>query len=143
MLRLRPTHQLGNRDGFQRCRDRCRVAVPLHRPGSTLQPLHHGVNVAGPRTCLSDTRLRHALHRHRSRLRTRGRLQVLLPGWHQVAGVWAVTPQRLASSAKVRVAVEFLQGWLAQAVRAKAAPGAVESARPQGLQGPLGPQQPQ
>ena len=56
-----------------------------------------------------------------------GRLQVVLPGWHQVAGVWAVTPQRLASSAKVRVAVEFLQGWLAQALPASA----VSTLRPQ------------
>lgn len=43
-----------------------------------------------------------------------GQLQQLLPGWHQPASVWAVTPQRLANSAKVRVAVEFLREWLAR-----------------------------
>ncbi len=44
-----------------------------------------------------------------------GRLQQVLPGWHQAASVWAVTPQRLAESAKVRVAVGFLRGWLGRA----------------------------
>lgn len=60
-----------------------------------------------------------------------GRLQVLLPPWQQSAGVWAVTPQRLASSAKVRVAVEFLQEALAAAVPpgpgAAAAPARVKA----------------
>lgn len=53
-----------------------------------------------------------------------GELQVLLPGWHQAASVWAVTPQRLANSAKVRVAVAFLREWLQRTVRATAEPGA-------------------
>ena len=43
-----------------------------------------------------------------------GALQQVLPGWQQPASVWAVTPQRLAESAKVRVAVAFLRDWLAQ-----------------------------
>lgn len=42
-----------------------------------------------------------------------GRLQTLLPAWQQPAAVWAVTPQRPAQSAKVRVAVQFLRQWLA------------------------------
>lgn len=49
-----------------------------------------------------------------------GRLQVLLPGWHQAASVWAVTPQRLANSAKVRVAVAFLREWLQRPTAAQA-----------------------
>ncbi|WPB56630.1 LysR substrate-binding domain-containing protein [Xylophilus sp. GOD-11R] len=38
-----------------------------------------------------------------------GRLRQVLPEYRQDAGIWAVYPQRLASSAKVRVCVEFLQ----------------------------------
>ncbi|WP_295378517.1 LysR substrate-binding domain-containing protein [uncultured Pseudacidovorax sp.] len=37
-----------------------------------------------------------------------GRLVQLLPDWRQEANVWAVYPERLASSAKVRVCVEYL-----------------------------------
>lgn len=43
-----------------------------------------------------------------------GALHAVLPGWQQPASVWAVTPQRLAESAKVRVAVAFLRDWLAR-----------------------------
>lgn len=42
-----------------------------------------------------------------------GRLRQLLPGWTQPANVWAVYPQRLERSGKLRVAVEFLQAWFA------------------------------
>ncbi|MBN8486710.1 MAG: LysR family transcriptional regulator [Burkholderiales bacterium] len=45
---------------------------------------------------------------------TAGRLQPVLPAWQQAASVWAVTPQRPTQSAKVRVAVQFLQQWLAR-----------------------------
>lgn len=45
-----------------------------------------------------------------------GRLQQVLPGWQQPASVWAVTPQRLAESAKVRVVVGFLREWLRRSV---------------------------
>ena len=49
-----------------------------------------------------------------------GRLQHILPQWQQEANVWAVYPSRLGRSAKVRVAVEFLQAhlqrWQAQQV---------------------------
>ncbi|TSH92946.1 LysR family transcriptional regulator [Verticiella sediminum] len=38
-----------------------------------------------------------------------GRLVALLPAWRQEANIWAVYPSRLATSAKVRVCVEFLQ----------------------------------
>lgn len=38
-----------------------------------------------------------------------GRLVVVLPEWRQQANIWAVYPSRLTNSAKVRVAVEFLQ----------------------------------
>ena len=37
-----------------------------------------------------------------------GQLVQLLPEWRQEANVWAVYPERLASSAKVRVCVEYL-----------------------------------
>lgn len=40
-----------------------------------------------------------------------GRLVQVLPGWTQPAAVWAVSPLRLEQSAKLRVAVEFLQAW--------------------------------
>jgi len=40
-----------------------------------------------------------------------GRLQTVLPGWTQPADVWAVYPMRLERSAKLRVAVEFLEQW--------------------------------
>ena len=51
-----------------------------------------------------------------------GRLVQVLPEWQQEANVWAVYPQRLQLSAKVRVAVEFLQEyfvkeWPAQSSR--------------------------
>lgn len=38
-----------------------------------------------------------------------GRLVQVLPEWRQEANVWAVYPERLESSAKVRVCVEWLQ----------------------------------
>ncbi|CAM4295915.1 LysR substrate-binding domain-containing protein [Comamonas aquatilis] len=40
-----------------------------------------------------------------------GTLVQLLPAWRQEANVWAVYPARLSRSAKVRVAVEFLQAF--------------------------------
>jgi len=43
-----------------------------------------------------------------------GTLVQVLPDYTQEANVWAVYPQRLASSAKVRVCVEFLERHLAQ-----------------------------
>lgn len=43
----------------------------------------------------------------------RGELVHVLPGYIQEANVWAVYPQRLASSAKVRVLVDFLEQHLA------------------------------
>jgi LysR family transcriptional activator of dmlA len=43
----------------------------------------------------------------------RGELVRVLPEYRQEANVWAVYPQRLASSAKVRVCVDFLQQALA------------------------------
>jgi LysR family transcriptional activator of dmlA len=43
----------------------------------------------------------------------RGELVHVLPGYTQQANVWAVYPQRLASSAKVRVCVDFLERHLA------------------------------
>jgi LysR family transcriptional activator of dmlA len=43
-----------------------------------------------------------------------GRLVQLLPAWTQEANVWAVYPGRLGRSAKVRVAVEFLQAHFAR-----------------------------
>lgn len=42
-----------------------------------------------------------------------GRLLPLLPEWRQEANIWAVYPTRLSRSAKVRVAVEFLQEYFA------------------------------
>ena len=42
-----------------------------------------------------------------------GRLVQLLPAWTQEANIWAVYPSRLSRSAKVRVAVEFLQAHFA------------------------------
>jgi len=43
----------------------------------------------------------------------RGELVQVLPAYTQQANVWAVYPQRLASSAKVRVCVDFLERHLA------------------------------
>ena len=43
-----------------------------------------------------------------------GSLLQVLPGWLQEANIWAVYPSRLSRSAKVRVAVEFLQQHFAQ-----------------------------
>jgi LysR family transcriptional activator of dmlA len=43
-----------------------------------------------------------------------GRLVQLLPDYRQDANVWAVYPQRLGGSAKVRVCVEFLEQYLRQ-----------------------------
>ncbi|WP_373923639.1 LysR substrate-binding domain-containing protein [Duganella sp. CF517] len=43
----------------------------------------------------------------------RGQLVQILPAYTQEANVWAVYPQRLASSAKVRVFVDFLERHLA------------------------------
>ena len=37
-----------------------------------------------------------------------GRVRRVLPAWSQAADVWAVTPARLANTAKVRFAIEFL-----------------------------------
>ena len=45
----------------------------------------------------------------------RGDLVHLLPDYAQVVDVWAVTPSRLSTSAKLRVCVEFLEQWLGQA----------------------------
>ncbi|WP_020652918.1 LysR substrate-binding domain-containing protein [Massilia niastensis] len=42
-----------------------------------------------------------------------GKLVRILPDYTQEANVWAVYPQRLAGSAKIRVCVEFLQACLA------------------------------
>ena len=44
-----------------------------------------------------------------------GRLVQVLPEWVQAANIWAVYPQRLERSAKVRVCVEFLQAYFAEA----------------------------
>jgi LysR family transcriptional activator of dmlA len=41
-----------------------------------------------------------------------GRLVQLLPDYRQDANVWAVYPQRLGGSAKVRVCVEFMEQYL-------------------------------
>jgi LysR family transcriptional regulator, transcriptional activator for dmlA len=46
-------------------------------------------------------------------LLAQGALVQVLPGYTQAANVWAVYPQRLASSAKVRVCVDFLERHLA------------------------------
>ena len=46
-----------------------------------------------------------------------GRLVRVLPEWQQEANIWAVYPTRLDRSAKVRVCVEFLEEYVAQAVR--------------------------
>ena len=43
-----------------------------------------------------------------------GRLVPVLASWTQEANVWAVYPSRLSRSAKVRVAVEFLQRYLVE-----------------------------
>jgi LysR family transcriptional activator of dmlA len=45
----------------------------------------------------------------------RGDLVHLLPDYAQEVDVWAVTPSRLSTSAKLRVCVEFLEHWLGQA----------------------------
>jgi LysR family transcriptional regulator, transcriptional activator for dmlA len=45
----------------------------------------------------------------------RGDLVHLLPDYAQEVDVWAVTPSRLSTSAKLRVCVEFLEQWLGQA----------------------------
>lgn len=45
----------------------------------------------------------------------RGDLVHLLPDYAQEVDVWAVTPSRLSTSAKLRVCVEFLEAWLAKA----------------------------
>ncbi|MFA7437367.1 LysR substrate-binding domain-containing protein [Castellaniella sp.] len=37
-----------------------------------------------------------------------GRLRVILPDYRQIANIWAVYPQRLEHSAKIKVCVEFL-----------------------------------
>lgn len=44
-----------------------------------------------------------------------GRLVQVLPQYCQPADVWAVCPTRLSVSAKVRVCVEFLEGWFTKA----------------------------
>lgn len=41
----------------------------------------------------------------------KGELVRILPDYTQEADVWAVYPSRLSTSAKVRVCVEFLEGW--------------------------------
>ena len=43
-----------------------------------------------------------------------GALVQVLPAWQQAANIWAVYPTRLERSAKVRVCVEFLQGFFQQ-----------------------------
>ncbi|WP_327125393.1 hypothetical protein [Nitrincola sp. A-D6] len=40
-----------------------------------------------------------------------GELRHILPEYWQTANIWAVYPQRLADSAKVRACVEHLQHW--------------------------------
>ena len=45
----------------------------------------------------------------------RGDLVHLLPDYAQEVDVWAVSPSRLSTSAKVRVCVEFLEEWLGKA----------------------------
>lgn len=45
----------------------------------------------------------------------RGDLVHLLPDYAQEVDVWAVSPSRLSTSAKVRVCVEFMEDWLAKA----------------------------
>lgn len=47
-------------------------------------------------------------------LLAQGRLVQVLPGWTQPAGVWAVYAARMERSAKLRVAVSFLENWLQQ-----------------------------
>ncbi|MEF7612464.1 LysR substrate-binding domain-containing protein [Aquincola sp. MAHUQ-54] len=49
-----------------------------------------------------------------------GKLVHLLPEYTQEANVWAVYPSRLNTSAKVRVCVEFLQGWLDRHLKPRA-----------------------
>lgn len=61
-----------------------------------------------------------------------GRLVQLLPEYTQEANVWAVYPQRLGNSAKVRVCVEFLERELA----AGAGGGDVEAALESGKRAP-------
>lgn len=51
-----------------------------------------------------------------------GRLSVLMPAWSQPADIWAVSTVRLSQSAKVRVAVRFLQAQLAAGPFALARP---------------------
>ncbi|ALK97809.1 LysR family transcriptional regulator [Massilia sp. WF1] len=41
-----------------------------------------------------------------------GSLVRVLPAYHQQADVWAIYPDRLATSANVRVCVQFLEAWL-------------------------------
>lgn len=48
-----------------------------------------------------------------------GQLVRVLPGCQQEANIWAVYPSRLGNSAKVRVCVEFLQEFFAQASAAE------------------------
>ena len=43
-----------------------------------------------------------------------GRLVQILPGWSQPANIWAVYVSRLATSAKVRVTVEFLRQYFSE-----------------------------
>ena len=43
-----------------------------------------------------------------------GALVHLLPGYRQDAGIWAVYPQRLGNSAKIKACIEYLQAYFAQ-----------------------------
>jgi len=45
-----------------------------------------------------------------------GELVQVLPEYSQSANIWAVYPQRLSQSARLRVCVEFLQAWLQNAL---------------------------
>lgn len=58
----------------------------------------------------------------------RGALRTVLPAFRQEANVWAVHPSRLANSAKVRVAVEFLERHFAEG---QAAPPAASGPEPE------------
>ncbi|MEG0041484.1 MAG: LysR substrate-binding domain-containing protein, partial [Massilia sp.] len=61
---------------------------------------------------------------HAQPLLASGQLVQILPEYAQEANVWAVYPQRLGNSAKVRVCVEFLERELAANMAADRAPDA-------------------
>ncbi|WP_292937783.1 LysR substrate-binding domain-containing protein [Noviherbaspirillum sp.] len=60
-----------------------------------------------------------------------GELVRILPEYQQEANIWAVYPQRLTGSAKIRVCVEFFQKYFAERQQATSAAGA----KPRGTSG--------